>query len=216
MKLLLIACGLSFMSAGSAIAGSIPFLVYSSFAYYPPGPVGPLPGAYSSGQVVSGTSLPPGYVGYALSFVPSESFDIFFMDFGLYYLGGTNSAVVGLRDDSSGIPGQTLVGSWDTAAVTGGLLGLPVSGHVDAGQRYWITVQPGAGDTTLDWAFNNQGVTGDIWATHNGSTYPDVCHNCTLPEFDILGNPVPEPSTLLLGIAGFVTLLHKARRRYPR
>jgi hypothetical protein len=213
VKPLLIVCCLAFMSARTAVAGPIPFLVYSSFAYYPPGPIGPLPGPDSSGQVITGASLPPGYLGYALSFVPSESFDIYFMDFGLYHVGGTNSAVVELRDDFSGIPGQTLLGSWDTAAVTAGLLGLPVSGHVEAGQRYWITVLPGAGDTNLNWVFNNQGVTGDIRATHSGSTYPDVCHNCTLPAFDILGNPVPEPSTLLLSIAGFVTLLHKARRR---
>jgi hypothetical protein len=135
------------------------------------------------------------------------------MDFGLYHFGGTNSALVELLDDFFGIPGQTLLGSWATSAVTGGLLGLSVSGHVEAGQRYWISILPGAGDTNLGWAFNNQGVTGDIRATHSGSTYPDLCQACTLPEVDILGNPVPEPCTLLLSIAGFVTLAHKVRRR---
>jgi hypothetical protein len=152
-------------------------------------------------------------VGYALSFVPSESFEIYFMDLGLYYFGGTNSAVVELRDDFFGTPGLTLLGSWTTSAVTGGLLGLPVSGHVEAGQRYWISVLPGAADTNLGWAFNNQGVTGDFRATHNGSTYPDACQSCTLPEVDVLGNPVPEPSTLLLSIAGLSTLVHRVRRR---
>ena len=213
MKPFIIVCCLVFMSVGSAIAGPITDLVYSSFAYYPPGPVGPLPGPLSSGALLTGASLPPGYMGYALSFVPSESFDLFFMDFGLYYLGGTNSAVIELRDDFFGIPGPTVLDSWTTSAVTGGLLGLPVSGHVEAGHRYWVSVLPGAADTVLGWAFNNQGVTGDIRVTQSGSTYPDVCQGCTLPEFDILGTPVPEPSTLLLSFAGVLTVIHRARRR---
>jgi hypothetical protein len=122
------------------------------------------------------------------------------MDFALIDAGGTNSGLVELTSDASGMPGAVL-GSWTVSGVPNayGLVGLPVSVSVTAGLQYWVTIQPDGSDTVLDWALNSQGLSGEDGATTDGTTYS--IEDYTLPAFDVQGSAVPEPSTFVLGLA---------------
>jgi hypothetical protein len=145
----------------------------------------------SHGYLVTGSSLPPGYGGLAAPFTPSANYEITLIDLGLLYLGGTNSGVVGLYNDSFGVPGS-LLGSWIVSGVPNPYAEVAVlaSGRVQAGVQYWISVLPSGNDTDLGWAFNSQNITGIYAGTRNGTTYSTDIY--TLPAFDVLGNPVPE------------------------
>lgn len=166
----------------------------------------------SQGLLITGASLPPGYGGLAVPFVPSGNYEISFMDFALIYFSGTNSALVELTGDASGMPGAVL-GSWTVSGVPNAyaLAGLPVSVSVTAGLQYWVAIQPEASDTVLAWAYNTQGISSEYGATKDGTTYSIATY--TLPAFDILGSPVPEPSTFMLGIAAAALLAGRVWRK---
>jgi len=134
------------------------------------------------------------------------------MDFALIDAGGTNSALVELTADASGMPG-TVLGSWTVSGVTNayGEVGTPVSVSVTAGLQYWVTIQPLESDTLLDWAFNSQGLSGDYGDTRDGTTYSVFAY--TLPAFDVLGSAVPEPSTFMLGLAAAALAAHRLCRK---
>jgi hypothetical protein len=163
------------------------------------------------GVSILGASLPPGYQGIAVPFTPSASYKVAFMDFALLHLGGTNAAVVELCEDSSGTPGA-IMGSWIVAGVPNAYaeVGLIASGNLTAGQQYWVTVLPDANDANLGWALNSLGATGNMGVTFNGSTY--TFENYTLPAFDVLGDEVPEPSTLTFSVVGLVLLARRLWR----
>jgi hypothetical protein len=159
------------------------------------------------GYVVTGASLPPGYTGLAIAFVPSATYDVTFMDLALFHLGGIDSAVVQLQSDNAGTPG-TVMGSWTVSPgepLPYSLLGIAASGRVTAGQQYWISVQPNGDDTSLGWALNSQGLSGTLAVTHDGTTFL-AAQEQVLPAIDLLGNAVPEPSTVVLCFAA-ITLL---------
>jgi hypothetical protein len=168
------------------------------------------------GFVVTGSALPPGYGGVAVAFVPSGTFDVNSVDLALLHVSGTNSAVVSLHSDRDGVPGSTL-GSWTVSAAPYpyGLVGILASGRVTSGQQYWISVQPGVDDTNVGWAFNNWDLAGVGAGTRDGSNY--VTGVVLLPAFDVLGQPVPEPSSSIAGLAAAVLLVVKFRgaRRSP-
>jgi hypothetical protein len=169
----------------------------------------------SNAETLLGPSVEPaiGYVEIAVPFVPSASYEVTFIDLPLFYEAGINSATVALQADASGVPGAVL-GSWVVsptpfahAEVT-----ISASGTVTAGQQYWISVLPNGGDTEMAWAYNNQGITGDFARIQNGTV--SVFHGLPwLPAMDVLGDPVPEPSTFALGLAAAALLVRRAFRR---
>ncbi len=201
--LLVLACLAGYFCVTPARAATIYSTLGSSAPVYEAG----------TGYLVVGPSGgPPGYVGVAAPFVPSASYDVTFIDLALIHESGTNSAVVELQADASGVPGAVL-GSWVVSAVPNAYaeVGVPASGTVMAGQQYWISVLPNASDTLIDWAFNSQGITGTYATTPNGASYS--LSNYTLPAFDVRGDSVPEPSTFALGAAAAALLARRVFRR---
>lgn len=79
------------------------------------------------------------------------------------------------------------------------------------GQQYWIVLNPGAGRTAGFWMMNSTGATGETaffpepiaWQFSNG---------VPLPAFDVVGTPVPEPTSLLL-LSPVVGAIWFARRK---
>ena len=165
----------------------------------------------SHGELILGSSAQPGYEGIAVPFTPSASYKVAFMDFALLHLSGTNAALVELSQDSSGTPGA-IMGSWIVAGAPNAYaeVGLIASGNLTAGQQYWVTVLPDANDAILGWANNSLGATGNMGVTFNGSTY--TFEDYTLPAFDVLGDEVPEPSSLTFSVVGLVLLARRLWR----
>jgi len=133
-----------------------------------------------------------------------------------------NTFTASIYTDNSGAPGvQVANAQWsplNTNIVTccalvtiSGITGVTLEG----GQSYYLVlgaVSPT--DNSADyWAYNNQGVTGDVKVIDSGTSFDHP--SSTLDAFAVLGGPaVPEPSSVLLivtGLAGFLA----ARRRRP-
>ena len=133
----------------------------------------------------------------AAPLTPNAAFTLRSISLALRYIGGTNSAQISLLQDAGGAPGNSLE-SWtvsDLPALPPALttindqLGLTLQ----AGQQYWVEVQPSATgtDTLLGWCVNYLGqdgaltdVDGSGWQALNGAG----------PAFNVLAVASPSVS----------------------
>ena len=67
---------------------------------------------------------------------------------------------------------------------------------LQAGTQYWLIADPGNAATVDAWNFNSIGDTGPHAVSAGGGPFTDGTN--TRGAFEILGTPVPEPSTLAL------------------
>jgi len=161
-----------------------------------------------------GLHIPPFHTVSAMAFTPSSDFDLSQIDLGITWVGNTNSVIVSLQNDSSGLPGATIeswtvsnlppVGSTNAIETV-----IPVSTvELMATQQYWIAVA-GVGDASAVWNWNVVGATG-AYAQSDGGIF--VLNHDTLGAFGVLGTPVPEPSSMWLLGAVFFGLVAFGRR----
>lgn len=155
----------------------------------------------------------------AMEFTASVGGTLSKIDVGLGYLSGTNSALVSVySSDANGKPGVPLFSGtvmnqppYSSASPILATL-FATSGVLVAGQNYFVVVAPGASDTSDGWNLNNQGVSGPVFESSNGSgfsPYPTSNGITTLAAFDVNVNTatVPEPSTWLMLGAEIICLL---------
>jgi len=162
-----------------------------------------------------GLHIPPVHTTSAMAFKPLSTFDLSQIDLGITWVGNTNSVIVSLEKESSGLPGATIQ-SWT-------LSNLPPNGSTNAietvspvstveliaAQQYWIAVA-GVGDASAVWNWNVVGATGP-YAQSGGGSF--VLNNGTLGAFGVLGTPVPEPSFVWLLGTMFFGLMFLWRRK---
>jgi len=133
----------------------------------------------------------------AAPFVLATSSILSSINLPLSNLSGTNGAVISLTDSASGgIPG-TVLESWSVSnlpassassiAVTQVISKL--SPALEAGQTYWLEVQPLADDTTDNWYTNSIGLGGGLQNINQGGwTALSGYSGQTLPAFNVVGS----------------------------
>lgn len=151
-------------------------------------------------RCVSGAATPncgPAVTRYiAAPFVPGSTFTLSEIALPVSYNSGTNGAVISLMTNSGGLPGAVLE-SWSVTNLPGAPVVTSVSSKVNpvlqAGQTYWLEVQPLAADTLVVWYTNGLGLAGGItninqagWIALSGYG------GQTLPAFSVTGiTPAP-------------------------
>jgi hypothetical protein len=198
-------------------AGATPVTIFSDFG---PG------NSYTSGigWTVAGPAGAGGsFQSVAMPFTPSGDYQLSQIDIALGFASGTNSAMVTLNSDSSGIPGGVLM-TWNLSS-------LPAFGTccvvetlapsspllLSSGTRYWVVANPGSSDTHDAWNFNDMGATGLVML-NNGNGFFIAPHS-ELGAFDVLAEvatSVPEPPTALLTAGGIAWLSRRVPRRSVR
>jgi hypothetical protein len=152
-----------------------------------------------NGWCMTGPSSP--YCGTLLTrdaaapFTPSASFVLSSITIPLGYVGGTNGAIINLvNSGSSGLPGVVLE-SWTVL----GLSAQPqppvtsvtsiLNPILQAGQTYFVEVQPLAADTTDRWYTNNLGLDGGLGGSIQAGWTPlsGLYAGQTLPAFSVIG-----------------------------
>ena len=194
-------------------AGATPVTIFSDFG---PG------NSYTSGigWTVAGQAAGGSFQSVAMPFTSSGDYQLSQIDIALSFADGTNSAVVTLNSDSSGMPGGVLM-TWN-------LLNLPAFGNccvvetlspsspllLSSGAQYWLVSNPGTSDTHDAWNFNELGATGLVML-NNGNGFFIAPHS-EMGAFDVLGEAgteVPEPATALLTAGGLLWLSRRGTRR---
>ena len=105
------------------------------------------------------------------------------------------------------------------ATPAGGIFSVQSSLHplLTAGNTYWLIATPADTSTAVYWNENSIPSYGTTYQDQNGSV--NYATNSLLPAFRVLGaSAVPEPSSLLLGLAGLVSggaLLCRVGRQFP-
>jgi hypothetical protein len=183
------------ISSGTALLGGT--IIFSNLGVanaYSPGII--------AGWTVAGSSV--GFAESAMAFTSSGNFMLTQIDVAISYNNfGTNSAVLTLDSDSGGLPGAVLM-TWT-------LTNLPTYGtccildtvtpaspvFLSSGKQYWLAATAGTNSSFDVWDSNSIGQIGPLSQTFTPNTFSGT-NISTEGAFDVLGTPVPEPSTLLL------------------
>jgi hypothetical protein len=173
------------------------------------------------GYTIAGsTVIPPGFVqGDGFAITPAATFELDQIRLAAGHITGPNQINVTLRADAGGLPGAVLESFSFTNLGAFGNANPPLVANsvlhpiLQAGTRYWLIADPGNAATWDVWNFNSIGDTGPHALSAGGGPFTDG--NATRGAFEILGTPVPEPSSLALfglgslGLAGW-----RLRRRH--
>jgi hypothetical protein len=174
-------------------------------------------GGYSVDGPTSWSAPTQGYYSIAMAFTPTGSYLLSQIDLALTDDGqGTNSYVITLNSDSGGLPGTVLM-TWDLSGLPLLCCTLQIETPtaplpLDDGIQYWIVAAPGSSDTSGSWQDNNVGAIGPVAQTRNGGGWMWGSDGIA-GAFDVLGSPVPEPTSgsLLAGALSILIGLRSAR-----
>jgi uncharacterized repeat protein (TIGR01451 family) len=130
----------------------------------------------------------------AAPFVPGSSLVLSGVTVALSYFGGTNGAIISLLNTSGELPG-TVLESWPVSNLPSGgsnsaLTAVTSVLHplLQAGQTYWLEVQPLAADTLDVWYTNNLGSGGGVNNISQAGWTPLTGYSGqTLPAFAVSG-----------------------------
>jgi uncharacterized protein (TIGR03437 family) len=155
---------------------------------------GPNDAFSNNGWCISGannTKCGPSATRYiAAAFVPSNTFTVSDITLPLSYNSGTNGAVITLTSNSGGIPG-TILESFSISNLPGTASAVTVASQLNpvlqAGQTYWLEVQPLAADTLIIWYTNSLGLGGGITNISQAGWVPLSGYaGQTLPAFSVV------------------------------
>jgi uncharacterized protein (TIGR03437 family) len=127
----------------------------------------------------------------ASPFTPSGNFILTQVDLALGWSSGTNGAIIDLVNDQNGVPGTSILESWNISSLpsTGpnALTTLTSNGTVllTQGTPYWLVAKGAASDTLDFWDGNNLGFTGAASSLDQGASWTSGASN--LSAFDVLG-----------------------------
>ena len=128
----------------------------------------------------------------AAPFIPNSTFTVSSIALPVGTISGTNGAVVNLMSTAGGLPGPILE-SWSVSNLPSGPVVTTVSSKLapvlQAGQTYWLEVQPLAADTMAFWYTNNLGLAGGITNINQAGWIPLSGYaGQTLPAFSVVGS----------------------------
>ena len=168
---------------------------------------GPNNGFSTVGWCVSGSSgancitLATRYI--AAPFTPGTSLILSSVTLPLSNLSGTNGAVINLMNSaSSGLPGAVLE-SWPVSNLpdyfasnlTVTSVASKLNPALQAGQTYWVEVEPSAADTADYWYTNNLALAGGVQNINQAGWTPLVGYvGQSLPAFNVVGASGTTPS----------------------
>lgn len=167
---------------------------------------------------VTGTQIP------AVAFTPSGSFTFSSAQVAVGSLSGPNILQVILMTSSGGAPGNII----ETITVTnlpsfgsGGIALANSALHpvLTSGTQYWLVAFPPDPNTIMAWNFSLIDFSSPVLGSFTDLTGPWLSiqgQGGPRPAFQINGEPVPEPATMLLlgtGLAALGTTVRKRRKQ---
>jgi hypothetical protein len=194
--------------------------------------LGPTGSAYNAtgGWAICGSGNDPNnceLFSAAMQFSAVASGNVTQIDLAVSYVNQNNEKFnASIWTDVNGQPGTQVTGAyWDDLISSNpalqccGLVTLSgLSGvSLEGGQSYFMVLNPMnlTGMAYFVWNSNNQGATGlELYSTNGGFNWNSNGIQ-TICAFDILGTPVPEPTTLLLvctGIGGLILATWRKRK----
>jgi len=168
---------------------------------------------------ISGPSSPTfSEIDTAAPFTPGTTAQVGSIELPLIYVQGTNSLVVKLLGDSSGLPDEgTVLESWTLSGISDSstiyTLTSLVNPTVTAGTQYWVAAFAGASDSLHGWNYNNTGVTGFATDQHLGSGWTLWTSSSSLtPAFRVSVVPLPDTGSMGLGLLTLLGTVYLFRR----
>jgi uncharacterized protein (TIGR03437 family) len=125
----------------------------------------------------------------AASFVPTTTFTLSNISVPVGYNSGTNGAIINLMSSSYGVPG-TVLESWTVSNLPSGPALTAVTSKLNptlqAGQTYWVEVEPLASDTLIFWYTNSLNISGGMTNIGGGgwNTLPGAS---SMPAYSVTG-----------------------------
>jgi uncharacterized protein (TIGR03437 family) len=166
----------------------------------------------SNGWCVTGATNPncgPEVTRYiAAPFVPSSTFTLSKITLPLSNNSGTNGAVINLMSTSGALPGAVLE-SWSVPNLPSGPVVTSVPSKLNpalqAGQTYWVEVEPLGADTLDFWYTNNLGLAGGV-TNINQSGWTPLSGSSSLPAFSVTGSSFQVSQTITFTTLSNVTV----------
>lgn len=148
-------------------------------------------------------------------FTPAYTVQFSQIDLSLFQGSPVTNYSISLTADNGGLPGSPLE-TWTIQLPIGGpnLETFLSQGDtmLEGGKQYWITVSVLDDTSAGAWSFNGLNLVDNV-AFDLGDGWVNI--PAAVPAFDVIGNPVPEPSSLTLlggGVAlGFAVLRRRMR-----
>ena len=168
----------------------------------------------TQGFAISGSNLFGGVIS-AHAFTPSETVTFSSAQVAMLLVAEPNNFQVLLMTSSGGLPGNIIETITVTAPISSGIVVSNSALHpvLTSGTQYWLAVFAPEPNTFGLWNFALNDFSTPQALGFTSPTGPWVPNNVTRSAFQINGEPVPEPSTVLLLGTGLATLGTAVRKR---
>jgi len=153
----------------------------------------------------------------AYAFTPTETFTFSSAQLPMNLVTGPNHFQVLLMTSSGGLPGNIIETITVSAPTSAGIVTANSALHpvLTSRTQYWLAVFAPEPNTFGIWNFSLNDFSTPQALAFNSPTGPWVLNNVNRSAFQINGEPVPEPSTMLLlgtGLAALGTAVRKRRQ----
>ncbi len=167
----------------------------------------------TQGLAITGSNL--GGVIFAHAFTPSETVTFSSAQLAMLLVAEPNHFQVLLMTSSGGLPGNIIETITVTMPTSAGIVTANSALHpvLTSGTQYWLAVFAPEPNTFGGWMFSLNDFSTPQALGFTSPTGPWVVNNVTRSAFQINGEPIPEPSTMLLLGTGLATLGTAVRKR---